>query len=540
MMAIKYWYQNAVFYEVPVQSFFDSNGDGIGDLVGLTQKLDYFVSLGVNCLWLLPFYESPLRDGGYDISDYRKINPIYGTTDDFVNLVSETHKRGLKIVIDLVLNHTSDQHPWFKEARQNKESPYHDYYVWSDTDQKYKDARIIFLDTEKSNWTWNEPTREYYWHRFFSHQPDLNYDNPAVLKEMFDNVDYWMGMGIDGFRADAVPYLIERDHTNCENLPETHAILKQLRAYVDDKYPGKLLLCEANQWPEDVIKYLGNGDEFQMAFNFPLMPRIFMALKKADSSSIQWAMDQIPPVPENCQWGIFLRNHDELTLEMVTEEERQFMWNEYSSDHRYRINLGIRRRLAPLLDNQRNKIELAFSLLFSLPGAPFIYYGDDIGMGDNVDLFDRNGLRTPMQWEDKPQAGFSISEHLYDPVNSDPDYSASVVNVARQRREAQSLWQSVHRMIVLRQENLEFSEHFYKWVDCREPGAAVFERESADAGILAVHNLCPSALSVNIPLPEKFSENCIDLFTACRYKSQDRVLTLELAPYQYSWLKFTK
>jgi len=430
-MKDQYWYQQSVFYEVSVQSFFDANGDGIGDLAGLTEKLDYFVHLGVNCLWLIPFFESPMRDGGYDISDYRKVNPNFGSIEDFETLVSEAHKRGLRIIIDLVMNHTSDAHPWFQAARKDRHSKYHDYYVWSDTDQKYRDARIIFLDSEKSNWTWNEETQEYYWHRFYFHQPDLNYDNPAVLEEMLEIVDFWLAMGIDGFRVDAVPYLIEREGTNCENLPETHQILKRLRAFVEEKYTGRVLVCEANQWPRDVVKYLGEGDEFQVAFNFPLMPRIFMALKRADSSPIQWAMEQLPAIPENCQWGTFLRNHDELTLEMVTEEERQFMWVEYAEDRRQRLNLGIRRRLTPLLDNDRRKIELAHSLLFSLPGAPFLYYGDELGMGDNIELFDRNGLRTPMQWNEGRNAGFSTASQIVVPIIDTPEYPVSRINGCR-------------------------------------------------------------------------------------------------------------
>jgi maltose alpha-D-glucosyltransferase/alpha-amylase len=536
-MATQYWYQEAVFYEVSVQAFYDSNGDGIGDLAGLTQKLDYFVSLGVDCLWLLPIYDSPLRDGGYDISDYQKINPIYGTMTDFKNLMNEAHKRNLRVIMDLVMNHTSDQHPWFKAARESRESPYHDYYVWSGTDQKYQDARVIFLDTEKSNWAWNEATQEYYWHRFYSHQPDLNYDNPALMTEMFKIIEYWLALGIDGFRADAVPYLIEREGTNCENLPETHAILKQLRAFVEERYPGKVLLCEANQWPKDVVEYLGAGDEFHMAFNFPLMPRLFIALKKADSSPIQWAMDQLPPIPENCQWGTFLRNHDELTLEMVTEDERQYLWNEYSPDKRYRLNLGIRRRLAPLLDNHRKKIELAFSLLFSLPGSPFLYYGDDIGMGDDVSLFDRNGLRTPMQWAAGQNAGFSSATKLYSPAITDPEYDASAVSVERQTVDPNSLWQTIRKMIALRHKQHVFASHAFKWVECSEPKAAVFDRKSEDSNILAVHNLSDAMLRVEIPIQDQAVTDFADLFTQAQFRVHAHRLTLELTPYQCLWLK---
>ncbi len=536
-MATQYWYQKAVFYEVSVRAFYDSNADGIGDLAGLTQKMDYFVSLGVDCLWLLPIYESPLRDGGYDISNFEKIDPVYGTIPDFSRLISEAHKRNLKVVMDLVMNHTSDQHPWFKAARGSRESPYHDYYVWSETDQKYADARIIFLDTEKSNWAWNETTHEYYWHRFYSHQPDLNYDNPAVVSEMFKIVEYWLALGIDGFRVDAVPYLIERDDTNCENLPETHAILKQMRAFVEENYPGKVLLCEANQWPKEVVEYLGDGDEFHMAFNFPLMPRIFMALKKADSSPIQWAMDQLPPIPDNCQWGTFLRNHDELTLEMVTEEERRYLWEGYSPDKRYRLNLGIRRRLAPLLENNRKKIELAFSLLFSLPGSPVLYYGDEIGMGDNVSLFDRNGLRTPMQWAPGKTAGFSSALQLYAPPITDPGYDASAVNVERQEVDLNSLWQTIHRMIAIRRHQAVFASHNFAWIECGEPRAAAFERSSDGSTIIAAHNLSGETLQVEIPIDDQPIEVLEDLFTTVTYPVQNRQLALTLLPYQYLWLK---
>lgn len=531
------WYQNAVFYEVPVQAFYDSNGDGIGDLAGLTAKLDYLVSLGVDCVWLLPFYESPLRDGGYDISDYRKINPIYGDLTDFMHLLEEAHRRNLKILLDLVMNHTSDQHFWFQQARSHRDSPFHDYYVWSETDQKYQDARIIFLDTEKSNWSWNESTQEYYWHRFYSHQPDLNYDNPKVLHEILEIIDFWMKMGIDGFRMDAVPYLIEREGTICENLPETHAILKQVRAYVDLHYPGKLLLCEANQWPEDVMKYLGQGDEFHMAFNFPLMPRIFMALKKEDSTPIKWAMDQLPPIPNGCQWGTFLRNHDELTLEMVTEDERQFMWKEYSPDKRYRLNLGIRRRLAPLLDHSKEKIELAYSLLFSLPGSPFIYYGDEIGMGDNVDLFDRDGLRTPMQWDGSPNAGFSLSPRLYAPVIPTSPADPSNVNVSRQMQEPDSLWHTLQQMISLRRQNPGFTAGDLQWVQCDNSKALVFKRVTQEQTILFIHNLSHQSFPLTISLAGEEISHLVDLFGRSRYETDPQNFTINLSPYQYCWLK---
>jgi maltose alpha-D-glucosyltransferase/alpha-amylase len=537
-MKDQYWYQQSVFYEVSVQSFFDANGDGIGDLAGLTEKLDYFVHLGVNCLWLIPFFESPMRDGGYDISDYRRVNPNFGSIEDFETLVSEAHKRGLRIIIDLVMNHTSDAHPWFQAARKDRHSKYHDYYVWSDTDQKYRDARIIFLDSEKSNWTWNEETQEYYWHRFYFHQPDLNYDNPAVLEEMLEIVDFWLAMGIDGFRVDAVPYLIEREGTNCENLPETHQILKRLRAFVEEKYTGRVLVCEANQWPRDVVKYLGEGDEFQVAFNFPLMPRIFMALKRADSSPIQWAMEQLPAIPENCQWGTFLRNHDELTLEMVTEEERQFMWVEYAEDRRQRLNLGIRRRLTPLLDNDRRKIELAHSLLFSLPGAPFLYYGDELGMGDNIELFDRNGLRTPMQWNEGRNAGFSTASQIVVPIIDTPEYPVSRINAAAAQADPTSTWHTIRRMVKLRKLNPVFSSHNFEWVNCHETRAVVFDRRSAHEGVLALHNLSSERVALTIPGSATSNSPYTDLFTGEVFETGEKGLSIVLTPYQYLWLKY--
>jgi maltose alpha-D-glucosyltransferase/alpha-amylase len=537
-MKDQYWYQQSVFYEVSVQSFFDANGDGIGDLAGLTEKLDYFVHLGVNCLWLIPFFESPMRDGGYDISDYRTVNPNFGSIEYFETLVSEAHKRGLRIITDLVMNHTSDAHPWFQAARKDRHSKYHDYYVWSDTDQKYRDARIIFLDSEKSNWTWNEETQEYYWHRFYFHQPDLNYDNPAVLEEMLEIVDFWLAMGIDGFRVDAVPYLIEREGTNCENLPETHQILKRLRAFVEEKYTGRVLVCEANQWPRDVVKYLGEGDEFQVAFNFPLMPRIFMALKRADSSPIQWAMEQLPAIPENCQWGTFLRNHDELTLEMVTEEERQFMWVEYAEDRRQRLNLGIRRRLTPLLDNDRRKIELAHSLLFSLPGAPFLYYGDELGMGDNIELFDRNGLRTPMQWNEGRNAGFSTASQIVVPIIDTPEYPVSRINAAAAQADPTSTWHTIRRMVKLRKLNPVFSSHNFEWVNCHETRAVVFDRRSAHEGVLALHNLSSERVALTIPGSATSNSPYTDLFTGEVFETGEKGLSIVLTPYQYLWLKY--
>lgn len=536
-MENQFWYQKAVFYEVYVRAFYDANGDGHGDLIGLTQKLDYLKLLGVNCIWLLPIYPSPLKDDGYDVADYCNIHPDYGNLEDFKALVVAAHELNLKIILDLVMNHTSDQHPWFKAARANRTSKYHDYYVWSETDKKYSDARIIFLDTEKSNWTWNEATQEYYWHRFYSSQPDLNYENPVVIQEMYKIAQFWLELGIDGFRIDAVPYLIEREGTNCENLPETHQILKDMRRFVDAHYPGKLLLCEANQWPKDVRKYLGDGDEFQLAFNFPIMPRLFMALKQANSAPIKWAIDQLPTIPENCQWGIFLRNHDELTLEMVSEEERQYMWQQYSPDKRYRLNLGIRRRLAALLDNDRRKIELANSLLFSLPGSPFLYYGDEIGMGDDVTLFDRNGLRTPMQWDAGKLGGFSQSEKTYASVLSDDIYGVENVNVTAQVDAPDSLWHIIKKMIALRSENPILFSHGLRWVECSSSSIVAYERGSGEKKILAVHNLSDKPIFINLILSEIRTCMLIDLFTSRTLNIEDNHLELNLTPYQYLWLK---
>ncbi|HXH93549.1 MAG TPA: maltose alpha-D-glucosyltransferase, partial [Thermoanaerobaculia bacterium] len=430
------WYKDGIIYQTHVRAFFDSNNDGIGDFQGLTRKLDYLQDLGISIIWLLPFYPSPLRDDGYDIANYNAVHPSYGTLSDFKGFLKEAHRRGLKVITELVINHTSDQHEWFQKSRRAKPgSPWRDFYVWSDTPAKYKDARIIFKDYETSNWTWDPVANAYYWHRFFSHQPDLNFDNPAVHAALLKAFDFWMEMGVDAFRLDAIPYLYEREGTTCENLPETHAYLKSLRAHVDAKHPGKMLLAEANQWPEDSLPYFGDGDECHMAFNFPVMPRMYMALAQEDRFPIIDIMAQTPSIPENCQWAMFLRNHDELTLEMVTEEDRDYMWRTYASDRQARINLGIRRRLAPLMQNHRLRIHLLNGLLFSLPGTPIIYYGDEIGMGDNIYLGDRNGVRTPMQWSPDRNAGFSKAnpQQLYMPAIIDPQYHYEQVNVEQQQ-----------------------------------------------------------------------------------------------------------
>jgi len=447
------WYKDAIIYELHVKAFFDGNNDGIGDFPGLLQKLDYLQELGVTCLWLLPFFPSPLRDDGYDISDYLSIHPSYGTMEDFKAFLDAAHERGLQVMVELVVNHTSDQHPWFQAARTAPPgSPEREFYVWSDTDQKYKDARIIFTDTEKSNWTWDPVAKAYYWHRFFSHQPDLNYDNPAVVQEVIRIMRYWLDMGVDGLRLDAIPYLVERDGTNCENLPETHWVLKQIRAAMEDGYEDRMILAEANQWPSDVRPYFGNGDECHMAFHFPLMPRMFMGLRLEDRLPIVEIMGQTPDIPESCQWGLFLRNHDELTLEMVNDEERDYMYLAYSADPRMRVNIGIRRRLAPLMDNNLRRIELMNSLLFSFPGTPILYYGDEIGMGDNIYLGDRNGVRTPMQWSADRNGGFSRATpaKLFSPVIMDAVYGYEAVNVEAQLGEASSQLNWMRNMIALR------------------------------------------------------------------------------------------
>ena len=534
------WYKNALFYEVYVRAFFDSNNDGHGDLQGLRQKLDYLQELGVDCLWLLPIYPSPLMDDGYDISDFYGVLSEYGSVEDFKSLVEEVHARGMHIIADLVLNHTSDQHPWFQSARANANSPYREYYVWSDTDQKYQDARIIFLDTEASNWTWDEVAGEYYWHRFYSSQPDLNYDSPAVRADMLKVMGFWLDMGIDGFRADAVPYLIEREGTSCENLPETHAYLKELRQFIDKNYPGRILLSEANQWPEDVRLYFGDGDEFHMGFHFPVMPRIFMAIHKGERAALEWILERTPSIPENCQWCIFLRNHDELTLEMVTEEERQWMWHAYAPTPRMRQNLGIRRRLAPLMDNDRRKIELANSLLFTLPGTPIIYYGDEIGMGDDIWLPDRNGLRTPMQWNDGPNAGFSgaDAEELYSPVVSRIPYDPSRVNVAAQKSDPGSLFILIRRMASLRKERLTFGWGDFKWARCSSAAVAAYFRSYHGETLLILNNLSPKVQEVVIDLPGGKTHALEELLSGSDLPAvKGGQLILSLEGYRYLWLK---
>jgi len=500
-----HWYKDAVIYETHIKAFLDANGDGIGDLEGMIQKLDYLEELGITCLWLLPFFPSPLRDDGYDIADYRSVHPSYGTLAQFQRLVEEAHSRNIAVLIELVVNHTSDQHPWFQAARKAPPgSPERAYYVWSDTDQRYKDARIIFTDTEKSNWTWDEEAKAYYWHRFFSHQPDLNFDNPKVVEEILDVMRYWLDMGIDGFRLDAIPYLVERDGTNCENLAETHAVIKAIRAAIDRDYPGRMLLAEANQWPEDVRPYFGDGDECHMAFHFPVMPRIFMALRQEDVEPIVDIMRRTPPLPESCQWGMFLRNHDELTLEMVTEDERAYMVLAYARDPQARINVGIRRRLAPLVENGRRRIELLNSLLFSFPGTPIVYYGDEIGMGDDVLRKDRDGVRSPMQWTGAPDAGFSSAplEQFYSQPITDPVYGTAVVNVAAQRRDGSSLWHWMRNMIRLRKQFRVFGRGSMEFLPVANRKVLAYLRRWENDTILCVANMSRHAQPAELDLRE--------------------------------------
>jgi maltose alpha-D-glucosyltransferase / alpha-amylase len=490
-----YWYKRAVFYEVLIRGFADSSDDGTGDIRGLIQRLDYLQWLGIDCLWLLPIYESPLRDGGYDISDYTQILPEFGDLGDFVELIDEAHERGIRVIADLVINHTSDQHPWFQASRSDPQGPYGEFYMWSDTDEPYADARIIFIDTETSNWTYDPLRGQYYWHRFFSHQPDLNYDNPAVQDAILEVLRFWLDLGIDGFRLDAVPYLYAREGTNCENLPETHDYLKRVRAEVDRLYPDRVLLAEANQWPADVVEYFGDpsvgGDECHMAFHFPVMPRIFMAVRREQRYPISEIMAQTPKIPENCQWGIFLRNHDELTLEMVTDEERDYMYTEYAKDPRMKANVGIRRRLAPLLENDRNQTELFTALLMSLPGSPVLYYGDEIGMGDNIWLGDRDGVRTPMQWTPDRNAGFSSCDpaRLYLPVIMDPIYGYQALNVEAQQRNQGSLLHWTRKMIEIRKRHPVFGLGSYVELSASNPSVLAFVREYGDDRVLCVNNL---------------------------------------------------
>jgi maltose alpha-D-glucosyltransferase/alpha-amylase len=546
------WYQRAVFYEVLVQAFFDSNDDGYGDLRGLTAKLDYLQWLGVDCLWLPPFYDSPRRDGGYDIRDYYKVAPEYGTIDDFVDLLDAAHERGIRVIIDLVLNHTSDTHFWFQESRRDPNGPYGDYYVWRDTDTEYAGVRVIFSDTETSNWTFDPVRQQFYWHRFYSHQPDLNYDNPAVQEEMLRIVRYWLDLGIDGFRLDAVTYLYEREGTDCANLPETHAYLKRIRKMIDTEYPGRIMLAEANLWPSELVDYFGDpatgGDECHMAFHFPLMPRIFMAVKRESRAPISDIIKRTPPIPSKCQWGTFLRNHDELTLEMVTGEERDYMHQHYAPDPRGRLNGGIRRRLAPLLTSDRSQIKLFTSLLLSLPGSPVLYYGDEIGMGDNVWLADRDGVRTPMQWNVDRNGGFSRCDpnDLYLPVNSGWVYGYQAVNVERQSDQPDSLLQWTRQMLAVRKKYRALALGTYEELEGSNPSVLAFLREHTnDEGdtetVLCVHNLSRHPQPVQLNLSRRFhSHTPVELTGGARFPQIGlRPYLLTLPGYGSYWFAIT-
>jgi len=532
------WYKRAVFYELHVKAYNDSNADGIGDFRGLLTKLDYLHDLGIDCIWLLPMYPSPLRDDGYDISDYYNVHSSYGTLDDFHGFLDAAHVRGIRVITELVINHTSDQHPWFQEARSSRDNPRRDWYVWSDADDRYRDARIIFLDTERSNWAWDPISKAYYWHRFFSHQPDLNFDNPAVREEMWNVMKFWLDMGVDGFRVDAVPYLIEREGTSCENLPETHEVLKFLRRRLDEHFEDKVLLAEANQWPTDVRAYFGDGDEFHMAFHFPLMPRVFMAVELEDRKPLVEIMEQTPPIPETCQWATFLRNHDELTLEMVSQDERDYMYDMYAKDPTARINLGIRRRLSPLMENDRRRIELLNGLLLSLPGCPIIYYGDEIGMGDNIFLGDRNGVRTPMQWSGGWNTGFSTAdpEQLFLPVISNPLYGYQAINVESQRRSAHSLLSWVKKILRLWKSTAVFSSGTIEFVNPANHRILAYLRQKDEETVLVVNNLSRTAQAVELDLRRFKGAIPIEMFGGNPFpRVGDLPYLLTLGPYHFFW-----
>ena len=532
------WFKRAVFYEVHVRGFSDADADGSGDFRGLTERLEYLQWLGVDCVWLLPMYSSPLRDGGYDISDFYSVHPDYGTIEDVQGFVDTAHQRGVRVIADMVINHTSSDHPWFQESRSRADSPRRDWYMWSDTDERYADARIIFVDTQSSNWTWDPIAGAYYWHRFFEHQPDLNYDNPEVQEAMLDVILFWLDLGLDGLRLDAVPYLFAREGTDCENLPETHAFLRRARAAVEAAYPDRVLLAEANQRPADVVEYFGRGDECQMAFHFPVMPRMFMALRGEDATPVYETLASTPEIPEACQWGIFLRNHDELTLEMVTAEERDYMYAEYAQDPRGKLNLGIRRRLAPLLDNGRDEMELMTAVLFSLPGSPILYYGDEIGMGDNVYLGDRDSVRTPMQWTGDRNGGFSQADfaQLYLPPLMDPVYGFQAVNVEAQLRTPTSLLRWMQRIIALRKEHPVFGMGTYEPLQSSNPRIFAHIRRYEDDVALCAHNFARSAQAVELDLAQYEGRYPVEMFGRSRFPRLGELsYLLTFAPRGFYW-----
>ena len=534
------WFKTAVFYEVHIRAFHDANGDGIGDITGLTQKLDYLQWLGVDCVWLLPMYPSPLRDGGYDVSNFFDVHPDLGSLGDFRDFVEAAHERGIRVIADFLVNHTSSEHPWFQEARRSADDPKRDWYVWSDDPTRYSDARVIFVDTELSNWTWDESAGAYYWHRFFSHQPDLNFENPEVQEALLGALRFWLDLGIDGFRLDAVPYLYERDGTNCENLPQTHAFLRRLRAEVDAGYQDRVLLAEANQWPSDVVEYFGDGDECHMAFHFPLMPRLFMSMRREDATPIVEILDQTPSIPANCQWGLFLRNHDELTLEMVTDDERDYMYAEYAADPRMKLNLGIRRRLAPLLDNGIDELQLMTAILFSLPGSPVLYYGDEIGMGDNIHLGDRDGVRTPMQWSGDRNGGFSKADfaELYLPPLMDPVYGFQAINVEAQLRSPNSFLRWLQRFIAVRKAHPVFGEGTYEALECSNPRVFAHLRTLGEVRVACVHNLAASAQPVELGLHEHTGYEPVELLGGAVFPMiSDEPYRLTLGSRGFMWFR---
>ena len=537
------WYKDAVIYQLHVRAFSDSNGDGIGDFAGLTQRLDYLQYLGVTAIWLLPFYPSPLRDDGYDISDYVSVHPSYGSLEDFKTFLAAAHERGMRVIVEMVLNHTSDQHPWFKEARSSRENPKRDWYVWSETDTRYEGVRIIFVDTETSNWAWDPVSKTYYWHRFFSHQPDLNFDNPEVLNALWDVMKFWLDLGVDGFRFDAVPYLVEREGTSCENLPETHAIVRKLRKRLDLAYSGKMLLAEANNWPADIRAYFGDGDEFHAAFHFPLMPRLFLSIKLEDRKPIIDILEQTPEIPDNCQWFLFLRNHDELTLEMVTDIERDYMYDEYAMDKTMRINQGIRRRLATMMGNDRRQIELLNGLIMSMPGTPIVYYGDEIGMGDNIYLGDRNGVRTPMQWTGDRNAGFSTAdpERLYAPVISNAVYGSQAINVDSQQRSEHSLLRWMKALIKLRSSFQVFGRGSIEFLKPSNHRVLAYVRQFGEETVLVVNNLSSTAQAVELDVRRFKGSIPIEMFGRNLFpRFGDIPYLLTLGPYQFYWFQLRR
>ncbi|HTT10790.1 MAG TPA: maltose alpha-D-glucosyltransferase [Burkholderiaceae bacterium] len=533
------WYKDAVIYEVHIKAFYDSNGDGIGDFRGLTEKLDYIADLGINTIWVLPFYPSPLRDDGYDVANYKSVNPSYGTVEDFRAFVREAHKRGLRVITELVINHTSDQHPWFQAARRApKGSRKRSYYVWSDDPNRYAGTRIIFTDTEKSNWSWDEVAQQYYWHRFFSHQPDLNFDNAGLRRAVFRIMRFWLDMGVDGFRLDAIPYLVEREGTSNENLQETHAVIKEMRRKLDENYTGKMFLAEANMWPEDVGEYFGKGDECHVCYHFPVMPRMYMAIAMEDSLPIVEILQQTPEIPADCQWAVFLRNHDELTLEMVTDREREYMWNTYSPDKRARINVGIRRRLAPLVDNDRARIKLLHSMLLSMPGAPVLYYGDEIGMGDNIYLNDRDGVRTPMQWSSDRNGGFSRADpqRLYLPAIQDPLYGYGSVNVEAQQRAPSSLLNWTRQMLALRKSTPVFGRGTFTLLRPANRKVLAYLRAYGDETVLCVANVSRSAQPVELDLARFKGKVPVEMMGRAPFPAVgEQPYVLTLPPHGFYW-----